>query len=183
MIALKKLNNIIIVISVLLLIYYAYIHISPLDIKKILLSGVGLILIFIPIIYEKLKHIKIEKYIKLIYYFFLLIAFIFGILFQFYYSTTYFDLFVHGLFGLLLSIILKNKIKITSFKDVLKILFIVIFIGFLWESLEYSSDVFFKTDHQEKISGASDTMTDLLASLLGSFIYSCYSLFVNKIKK
>lgn len=182
MIVLKKLINVIIGISTLLLIYYVYIHISPLDIEKILLGVVGLILVIVPIICEKFKYIKIEKYIKLIYYFFLLVAFILGILFQFYYSTTYFDLFVHGLFGLLLSIILGSKIKINSFKDFIKILSIVIFIGFLWESIEYFSDVFLKTDHQEKISGAGDTMTDLLISMLGVAIYIGYKKIMNKIK-
>lgn len=182
MIVLKKLTNIIIVISILLLIYYVYIHISPLDTKKMLLGIIGLILILLPIICEKFKYIEIEKYIKLIYYFFLLVAGILGILFQLYYSTTYFDLFVHGLFGLLLSIILGNQIKINSFKDVIKLLSIVVFIGFLWESIEYFSDVFLSTDHQEKISGAGDTMTDLLVATLGSTIYITYQKIMNKIK-
>lgn len=170
----KKLTNTIIVISILLLVYYVYIHISPLDTKKVLLGIIGTILIIVPIILEKFKYIKIEKYIKLIYYFFLLVAFILGGLFELYYSTIYFDLFVHGLFGLLLSIILGSRIKIDSFKNIIRIISIVIFIGFIWESMEYFSDVFFKTDHQEKISGASDTMTDLLISIVGSTIYIGY---------
>ena len=178
----KKLTNTIIAISILLLVYYEYIHINPLDIKKILLALIGFIIILIPIIYEKFKHIEIEKYIKLIYYFFLFVAFILGILFQFYYSTIYFDLFAHGLFGLLVSIILGTKIKTNSFKDVIKILSIVIFIGFVWESIEFFSDVFLRTDHQEKISGAGDTMTDLLISVLGSGVYIIHNKIMNKIK-
>ena len=178
----KKLTNTIIVISILLLVYYIYSHINPLDIQKILLGLIGFIILLIPIIYEKFKHIEIEKYIKLIYYFFLLVAGILGGLFQLYYSTTYFDLFIHGLFGLLLSIILGTKIKINSCKDVIKILSIVIFAGFIWESIEYFSDVLLKTDHQEKISGAGDTMTDLLVSTLGSGIYIFYKKVVNKTK-
>jgi len=182
-IVLKKLTNIIIVISVLLLIYYLYIHISPLDIKKIVLGIIGFVLILAPIICEKFKCIKIEKYIKLIYYFFLLVAFILGVLFQLYYNTAYFDLFIHGLFGFLLSIILGSKIKIIAFRDVVKLISIVIFIGFVWESIEFFSDVFLKTDHQERISGSYDTMTDLLISIAGSIIYITHLKIMNKIKK
>lgn len=160
-----------------------YINISPFDLKKLLLGLVGFIFIFIPIICEKFKLIKIEKYIKLIYYFFLFVAGILGGLFQLYYSTTYFDLFSHFLFGLLLSIILGTKIKINSFKDVFKFISIVIFIGFLWECIEFFFDVLLKTDHQEKISGSLDTMTDLLISIVGSIIYCGYTIIVNKIKK
>lgn len=178
----KKLTNTIIIISILLLVYYVYIHINPLDIEKILQGLIGFILLLIPIIYEKFKHMQIEKYIKLIYYFFLLIAGILGILFQLYYSTTYFDLFVHGLFGFLLSIILGSKMKINFFKDIITILSVVIFIGFIWECLEFFSDVLLKTDHQEKISGAGDTMTDLLISFLGSTIYIVYNKIMNKTK-
>lgn len=139
-------------------------------------------MILLPIVLEKFKYIKIEEYIKLIYYSFLLIAFILGILYQLYYSTTYFDLFVHCLFGVLLTIILGTKIKISSFKNIVKIISIIIFVGFLWESIEYFSDVFLKTDHQEKISGSTDTMTDLLISLLGSIVYIGYRKIMNKIK-
>ena len=179
----KKLINTIVVINVLLLIYYVYINISPLDIKKILLGLVGFIILLIPIIYEKFKHIEIEKYIKLIYYFFLLVAFILGGLFQLYYSTTYFDLFVHGIFGLLLSIILGTKTKINSLKNFVLLISLVLLVGFLWETLEFFSDVVLGTDHQEMISGATDTMTDLLISVVGVFLYSSYTLIMNKIKK
>ena len=159
-----------------------YIHISLLDIEKILLGLIGFIILLIPIIYEKFKRMKIEKYIKLIYYFFLLVAGILGGLFQLYYSTTYFDLFVHGLFGLLLSIILGSKIKVNSFKDMIKIISIVILIGFFWECIEFFSDVLLKTDHQETISGAGDTMSDLLISVLGSSVYIVHKKIMNKAK-
>ena len=179
----RKLTNIIILINTLLTLYYIYLHFSPLDISKILLGIVSILLLIIPIMYEKIRNIEIEKYIKLIYYFFLLISFILGGLFQLYYSTTFFDLFVHCVFGLLLSIILGAKLRINTLKNFIVLLSLVIFIGFLWESLEYTSDIFMRTDHQEKISGASDTMTDMLVSMVGVFIYSIYFFIMNKIKK
>lgn len=183
MIGLKKLTNTMVVISVLLLIYYVYIHVNPLDTFKIFLGVMGLVLIIIPIIYEKYNKKKIEEYIKLIYYFFLLVAFILGGLFQLYYSTTYFDLFVHGIFGLLLSIILGTKIKINSLRNFVFLMSLVLLVGFIWEMLEFGSDIVFGTDHQEKIGGAYDTMTDLLISLFGVLFYSSYILIMNKIKR
>ena len=179
----RKLTNIIILINALLTLYYIYLHFSPFDISKILLGIVSILLLIIPIMYEKIKNIEIEKYIKLIYYFFLLISFILGGLFQLYYSTTFFDLFVHGIFGFLLSIILGMKLRINTLKNFVLLLSLVIFMGFLWESLEYASDIFMRTDHQEKISGASDTMTDMLVSMGGVFIYGIYFSIMNKIKK
>ena len=178
----KLITNIIITISILLSVYYMYLHLVPVDINRISLGVVSLLLLVIPILIEKFSKIKIEKYVKLIYYFFLLISFILGVLFQLYYSTYFFDLIVHGLFGLLLSIIIGTKLKSNSWMNFFLLLSIVIFIGFIWESLEFFSDVFMRTDHQEKISGAKDTMTDLLMSMVGTMIYSVYVLIENKIK-
>jgi hypothetical protein len=176
----KTLVNTFFTIDILLSIYYLYLHIIPLDINKLLLGVVSIIILMIPIALEKLKKIKIEKYIKLIYYFFLLVAFILGGLFGLFYSTSFFDLLVHAIFGIVLSIILTARFKIKSLKKFLLILSIVISISFLWETLEFSSDILFNTDHQEKINGANDTMTDIIVSIIGSAIYIIYSFLVNK---
>ena len=179
----RLITNIIIIISFLLSGYYLYLHIIPLDINKLLLGILSIILLIVPIIIGKLNNKKIEKYIKLIYYFFLLIAFILGGLFGLYYSTSFFDLLVHGLFGFLLTLILSTKFDLNNKYNMLLLISVVITIGFLWESLEFFSDIFLKTDHQEKISGATDTMTDLLISIVGIFIYIIYFKVMNKIKK
>lgn len=178
----KLITNIIFIISMLLSIYYLYLHIMSFEASKMILGILSIILLMVPIILEKFIKIKIEKYIKLIYYFFLLISFILGGLFALYYKTLYFDLLVHFLFGFLLSIIIGTKLKISSWKKFFLILMIVLSIGFFWETLEFLGDVFMGSDHQEKISGAIDTMTDLLISLLGCFIYFISLKFMNKIK-
>ena len=178
----KTLINTFFTIDILLSIYYLYLHIIPLDISKILLGIVSIILLIIPIVLEKIINLKIEKYIKLIYYFFLLVAFILGGLFGLFYSTSFFDLMVHAIFGIVLSIILTIKFKTKSFKIFLLILSIVISISFLWEVLEFLSDVLLNTDHQERISGSNDTMTDIIASITGSAIYMIWFLFLNKFK-
>lgn len=179
----KIITNIIITISLILTTYFLYLHLIPFDINKIILGVLSSILLVAPMLISKFSKIKIEEYIKLIYYFFLLIAFILGGLFGLYYSTSFFDLVVHGLFGFLLSVIIGTKIKSNSWKNTLLLLSIVISIGFLWESLEFFGDVFMGTDHQEKINGSRDTMSDLLISVVGSFIYTIYYWIVNKIKK
>lgn len=179
----KRLTNIITIISIILCIYYIYLHLVPFDLSKVILGIVSILLLIIPILIERFSKIKVEKYIKLIYYFFLLISFILGVVFQLYYRTLYFDLFVHTLFGLLLSIIIGSRLKVNSFKGFFLMLSIIVFIGFLWEGLEFFSDVFFNTDHQKKINGATDTMTDLLAAVLGNIIYCIYFSVMNKIKK
>lgn len=182
-IVVKKLTNIIVTINTLLSFYYIYLHFSPFNVSKILLGLVSIILLISPIVYEKIKRAKIKEYIKLIYYFFLLISFILGGLFQLYYRTLYFDLFVHSMFGFLLSIILNKKIKTTPLKKVIILLSFIVFAAFLWECLEFFSDVIIGTDHQEKISGAKDTMTDMIMSIVGLAPYMLYFNVVNKIKK
>lgn len=179
----KILINIIITINTLLSFYYIYLHFSPFNISKILLGLLSIILLIIPLFFEKIKHIKIKEYIKLIYYFFLLIAFILGGLFLLYYRTLYFDLFVHGMFGLLLSVIFCQKTNNMTFKKSIILLSFIVFVAFLWELLEFFSDIIIGTDHQEKISGAEDTMTDMLISMVGVLIYTIYFRVMNKIKK
>lgn len=179
----RILTNSIITISLLLTLYFIYLHLIPFDVGKIILGIVSIILLIVPIIALKFSKVKIEKYIILIYYFFLFVSFILGGLFQLYYHTLYFDLFVHGIFGLLLSIIIGTKLKVDNWKHLFLVLIIVLAIGFLWETLEFVSDVFLGTDHQRKISGATDTMTDLLIAVLGSFVYCFYTFCVNKIKQ
>lgn len=175
-------TNIFIIINILLSGYYLYLHCLPFELGKIILGIVSILLIIVPLIIEKFCKLKIEKYIKTIYYFFLFIAFILGILFSFYYSTAYFDLIVHFLFGFFASIILSNNIKVSNWKKWIIVISCVLLLGFLWEFLEFLSDICFGTDHQRKISGATDTMTDLLISALGSFVAVGYFYFMNKIK-
>lgn len=169
-------------IDILLSIYYLFLHIVPLDINRLLLGILSLIILIIPIILEKLNKVKLEKYIKLIYYFFLLMAFILGILFGAFYMTSFFDLLVHFIFGILLSIVLLNRLKPNTWKKTLLVISIVLSISFLWELLEFSSDIFFNTDHQEKISGAKDTMTDIIMSIVGSVAQIIYYYSLNKLK-
>jgi len=169
-------------IDILLSIYYLYLHIVPLDVNKLFLGIISIIILIVPTIIDGLGKIKIEKYIKLIYYFFLLFAFILGGLYGLFYSTSFFDLFVHIMFGIVLSIILTTKFKNSSFKNILLIISIVISISFLWEVLEFVSDVFLNTDHQEKINGATDTMTDIIISIVGSAFYMFYYFIMNKFK-
>ena len=178
----KTLINVFFTIDILLSIYYLCLHLVPLDINKLLLGIMSIIILIIPIVLEKFNKIKIEKYIKIIYYFFLLFSFILGIMFGLFYSTSFFDLLVHAIFGIVLSIILTNRLKYNSCGTILLIISIVISISFLWESLEFLSDVLLNTDHQEKINGAKDTMSDMIISVIGSAIYIiCYFL-LNKLK-
>ena len=178
----KTLIKVFFTIDILLSIYYIYSHIVPLDINRVLLGIISIIILIVPIILEKLNKVKIEKYIKLIYYFFLLVAFILGLLFGVFYKTSFFDLLVHFIFGIFLSIILNSKLKLNSYKNILLIISIVISISFLWETLEFLSDMLFNSDHQEKINGARDTMTDIIISIVGSTIYIIYYFILNKFK-
>jgi len=154
----------------------------PLELAEILLSIVSIILLVAPTLIEKFSKLKIEKYIKLIYYFFLLISFVLGGLFKLYYSTCFFDLIVHGMFGFLLSTIIKSRVKVNGIRGLFFVIMVVVTVGFVWECLEFGSDVFVGTDHQEAISGSTDTMMDLIISVIGSLIYYIGTNALNKFR-
>lgn len=177
----KLLMRIICSIYLLLVIYYSYIQIKWGEYLNLFISLLAIIIFILPLIIN--KFYKIKEYIKLIYYFFLLLAFILGILFHFYYTTLYFDLFVHFLFGFLLTIIIKDYTKLPNGKHIFIIISLVMFVGLCWEFLEFFSDLLINTDHQRFASGSTDTMTDLLMTLIGSIFYLSSQLFVHKIKQ
>lgn len=176
----KFLKNLTISIYVTFLIYYIYLQIKFKQYIKLIEAVASILILFGPLIIRKIFKIKLKEYIRTIYYVFFLLAFVIGFIYGFYYKTLYYDLLIHFLFGLLVSIILNDYLKIPNkiLKNII-IFSIALSLNTCWELLEFSSDIIFKTDHQQKISGATDTMTDLLACTFGSLTY----LVIHKIKR
>lgn len=179
-IVMKFLKKLTISIYIILLVNYIYLQIQFKQYIKLIEAVASILILFGPIIINKIFKIKLKEYIQVIYYVFFLLAFIIGFIYGFYYKTLYYDLIIHFLSGLLASIVLNYYLKISN-KLLKKIIIfsIALSLSTCWEFLEFFSDIFLHTDHQHKVSGATDTMTDLLVCAFGIIIY----FIIHKIKR
>ena len=165
-------KKLIISIYLIFLIYYIYLQIKFKQYIKLIEAVASILILFTPLILNKIFKIKLKEYIKVIYYYFFFLAFIIGFVFGFYYKTLYYDLLMHFLSGLLSAIVLNEYLKISNKKLKYFITFsIILSLSTCWELLEFLSDIILKTDHQHKISGSTDTMSDLLVCIIGVIIY------------
>lgn len=183
----KFLKKLTISFYIILLVNYIYLQVQFKQYTKLIEALASILVLFGPMIINKIFKIKLKEYIKVIYYVFFLLAFIMGFIYGFYYKTLYYDLLIHFLFGLLASIILNYYLQMPNklFKTIV-IFSIVLSLSTCWEFLEFFSDILIHTDHQHKVSGATDTMTDLLVCAFGIIIYFIIQktkrLFLNKQK-
>ena len=139
------------------------------------LAGLGLP--FLPPIIERCFRFKMPFRIQLLYYIFLFIALDMGICMDLYKTVPYFDKIVHFGSGVLSTIVCYYAIvyfKATKTPIVFRTLVIVgisTMIAVLWEFFEFACDKFLGQSMQQLVSvGVDDTMFDLLAATLGSFI-------------
>ena len=139
------------------------------------LAGLGLP--FLPPIFEHCFKFKMPFRIQLLYYIFLFIALDMGICLDLYKTVPYFDKIVHFGSGVLSTIVGYYAIvyfKATKTPIVFRTLVIVgisTMIAVVWEFFEFGCDKFLGQHMQELVSvGVDDTMYDLLAATLGSFL-------------
>ncbi len=92
--------------------------------------------------------------------------------FHLYYSTWYFDMFMHFLGGVWLGMLLIWFFKVDSFslRQVFKVILGVLVIGVAWEIFEF---VFINTVAEFPFDLA-DTISDMLFDLSGGFVSICY---------
>ena len=134
----------------------------------------------IPWLIKKIFKYEMSEIIKFMYFLFLFLAFILGNIYNFYRTTSWFDLLVHSISGIgtsLVALLILKKFNLIK-KDLLvfNIIFIVAFslmIGVFWEFLEFFIDKLLKVDAQwVLLTGVDDTMTDMLVSFISSIIFS-----------
>lgn len=92
--------------------------------------------------------------------------------------TTWYDTFVHFIWGIvssLFAIYILDKLKMWDSKKVLfNIIFIFLFslaTSTLWELFEFICDIILKSDMQRRQTGVYDTMKDIIASFMGNVIF------------
>lgn len=183
----KKINNIIIILSLIVeLIYFIMNPIITVDNILLLLSYIPVI--FIPRIFNfifKKSKIKITDDIEFVYLIFLILAFLFGSIMGGYSKIYWYDSFTHLLSGVFTAFMAPIVLKWLNRYDKKDIIFNVIYIilvtlsvAVLWECTEFTIDKTLGTDTQKVLTtGVNDTMKDMICALAGSILYSIYYLY------
>lgn len=183
----KKINNIIIILSLVIeLIYFIMNPIITVDNILLLLSFIPVILIprIFNFIFKKSK-IKIEDDVEFVYLIFLVLAFLFGSIMGRYSKIYWYDSFTHLLSGIFTAFMAPIILKWLNRYDKKDIVFNVIYIilvtlsvAVLWECVEFTIDKVLGMDTQKVLTtGVNDTMKDMICALIGSILYSIYYLY------
>lgn len=169
---------------------------------------VTLILTFIPNYVRKHKKLNISEILEITIVLFVYAGMFLSVRFDMYYNFWWWDDLLHTLSGIIIgfaSFIFMYKINLHYKLDInpafLAFLAFTIAVtaGAVWEILEFSSDVLFKTAHQKwnlpeteimmgrsyQGSGLRDTMSDLIVNSLGALFtsLSCYFLYKKETKE
>lgn len=183
----KKINNIIIILS--LVIEFIYFIMNPIiTVDNILLLLSYIPVIFIPRIFNlifKKSKIKITDDIEFAYLIFLILAFLFGSIMGGYSKIYWYDSFTHllsGVFTAFMAPILLKWLNRYDKKDIvfniIYIILITLSVAVLWECVEFTIDKILGTDTQKVLTtGVNDTMKDMICALIGSILYSIYYLY------
>lgn len=157
----KKLNNILIILSLVVVIPS---------------KNITLILVLIPLLGLSFLIRKYNKNLELVYLIFLFLSYILGFIYDLYDKVYYYDAIVHSLFGIvssiyalpLLNILKKYNIKNKLFNTIF-ILILTLSTAAFWEIIEFTIDKIFNSNMQISLN---NTMKDIISALLFSILYS-----------
>jgi len=188
----KKINNIIIILSIIVEVIY-FILLPTKELNNILLLIAYIPVILIPKIFNYIfrkSKIKIDYNLEFAYLIFLIIAFLLGSIMGFYSKIHWYDSFAHLLSGVFTAyvstVILKwlnrYKEKDTVF-NVIYMILVTLSVAVLWECCEFTIDNVLGTDTQKVLkTGVNDTMKDMICALSGSIVFTIYYIFNPKKK-
>ena len=137
-------------------------------------------------IVQKIFKIKIPEGINFLYILFIFMAHFLGVICDFYSKIYWFDKFVHFLSGFVAAFIaIYLLVKFKKDKNIIfSIIFIISFsvmIGSIWEVFEYLASYYFNVDPQKVVAtGVTDTMGDIIVTLLASILTSISYYFEHK---
>lgn len=166
--------------------------IVPVNIGPILLVILYFLVIWLPIIFEKLLKMKFNLLIVIFYQLFIIFAMVIGSTWRVFVITSVYDKIVHFGSGVLVTFIFYNVFSSTSKVKLNKFwLFFISFsvgmmVGSVWEIIEYSFDGLIAGQNSQHWQGfvgreaLTDTMLDLICDCLGSIIGAVAILFIDK---
>lgn len=161
------------------------------NIGPILLVILYFLVIWLPIIFEKLLKMKFNLLIVIFYQLFIIFAMVIGSTWRVFVITSVYDKIVHFGSGVLVTFIFYNVFSSTSKVKLNKFwLFFISFsvgmmVGGFWEILEFSFDGLLgeNSQHWQGFVGREalmDSMLDLIFDFAGSIIGAIAILFIDK---
>ncbi len=176
-----KLINWIIIIGVSIFsVFYLFFgnHEHGLYKNLIIISIIPVMLI--PTLLNKLFKVNINPEIELVYLIFIFFGYFLGSILNFYYKIGIYDKIIHGLSGVMTSILaivilVKSRCydKNPLWVNILFIICVTLSIAAFWEFFEFINDNIFGKDAQKVAkTGVNDTMIDMIMAFIGSIIYS-----------
>jgi len=147
--------------------------------------------LLLPTLLNKFTKFKIEPEIELVYLIFIVLAQFLGGSLNFYYKISFYDKAMHGISGVMTSILaLVILVKSKCYKknpiwvNVLFIICVTLSVAALWEFFEYINDNIFSKDAQKVLTtGVDDTMMDMIMAFIGSIIFSIIYIIEDKLNK
>lgn len=137
----------------------------------------GVILPFLPEIFNKLLRIKISYRVELMYYIFLILALSLGISADLYKTVPLYDKAVHTLSGAgtaLIGFYMLRYFKAEKTPAVFRGMFMIFFsisVAVAWEFFEFFCDKCLGQHMQQLVTtGVDDTMLDMLVATIGAII-------------
>lgn len=182
----KKINFLLILVAIIGSLYFVFTKDNNI---VFILKDISIIVTITALyIIQKLFKIKINEGINFIYIVFIFVAHFLGVICDFYSQIYWFDKFSHfssGIIGAFVAIYLLVKFRKNN-NIVFSIIFIISFslmIASLWEVFEYLASYYFGVDPQKVVmTGVTDTMGDIIVTLLASILVSISYYFEIKYK-
>ncbi|MBE6153245.1 MAG: DUF2238 domain-containing protein [Firmicutes bacterium] len=187
-----KLINWIIILSVSIFsIFYLFFGNHEKTIYKNLIIISIIPVMLIPSLLNKFSKFKINPEIEFVYLIFIFFGHFLGSVLNFYYKIGIYDKLIHGLSGVMTSILavvilVKSKCYENNpiWVNILFIISVTLSVAAFWEFFEFINDNIFSKDAQKVIkTGVDDTMTDMIMAFIGSIIYSVMYFIETKTKK
>lgn len=176
----KKINKIFAIILNLIGFIYLIKYGIAKDFSRILLCLCVPIITIVPYFIKD----KINDKLVFIYYIYLFILMILGCLGRFYSKFAYYDIFAHFMFGFagcIVGLYILNLFSIQNKSIVFNIIFMIfttLALSSLWEIFEYIVSIVFKEDVQYALTtGVSDTMEDIISSLISCSLFQIIYVF------
>lgn len=140
-----------------------------------------LIVVWIPVAFELIFKIKIEKHSNICYQAFMILSIIVGSIWGIYDLIAYYDIFIHTLSGVLIAIIAyslitsSKNIKLGAFWMFVVVFAITMACGGLWEIWEFVTDILMNGNSQRVVgfverAAVMDTMIDLICDMTGGIL-------------
>ena len=176
----KKINNLLIILSVISAYLFLFIE-GYYGIDRVLLCIAIIPVLLVFKIIRKLFKIRISDGLEFVYIVFIILTMLLGSIMGFFSLISWYDSFTHflsGMFTFVMGIFFLVWFKEHSDKKILfSCLFAMMFtfmIAVLWECVEFTIDNVMGTDTQKVLTtGVHDTMKDMICAILGSILVMC----------